>query len=333
MPIQSQQLKDLVARMAAHQTAVNLSDEKFSARYGRYIPSAKTWRQRLIKGDPGDIKDPAAWEAKFVNRLTAMAAEIDGVAMPDNFIKDHRFAREMSARLEILEHQQTDRRCLVGLAVTGCGKSVWAAASTAENPARRKYILANESWRENRCVIATRMAQMLGREPGKSQADAVESVREHLSLNPTSVFIDSAQEGGIALMKLIRAWIDGTRSCFIYLGYSTEWKRMVRARTGALDEAKQLLGRSLKPPYDEYADGIHVEDIKLWLRENGIANGALKDLAESILPDVRANGNLRFLDDALADARAAADDKGVDLSPEHVRDAVHDLLPARKEGN
>jgi hypothetical protein len=330
--IKNSKLKDLIDKIADHQTALGLSDEKFVARYGRHLGSARTWRYRLIDGNAPDIKDPAAWEEKWTLKLTSLSTEIDGVTMPSNFLKDLPFAKGMTKRLVILEAQETDRRCLIGLAPTGCGKSVWAARTASEEPTQRAYVLANESWRENRYVIAARIAQRLGADPGHSAAAAVDAVKQSLLSAPKTVFVDSAQEAGIMLMKLIRAWIDETRARFIYLGYATEYDRMVRSSGGAVDEAKQLLGRSLKPIYDDYRAGIGPVDVRVFLAAHGIPSSQAGALAEEILPAIRANGNLRLLADALDDARAEADCEGFELKPDNIRSAVQSLCPVKKEG-
>ena len=325
------ELLELVNKIQVHQKALDLSDEKFVARYRAQLSSVKTWRYKLVGGDLSEVGNAEKWRAQWVQRLSALVLEIEGVRAPASYLKEFEFALRMTARLSELENIETDRRCLIGLAVTGCGKSAWAGAMVAAAPSRRIYILANESWREKPYVAAVRIAQRLGVDPGRSYAEAVDAVRLSLSVAPKTIFIDSAQEAGIALMKLIRDWIDGTRSYFVYLGYATEYDRMVRATGGAVDEAKQLLGRSLKPVYDAYRHGLRRKDVKVFLTAAGIQSAAADALAEEILPTVLANGNLRFLGDAIDDARAAAADKGEDLKPDHIRVAAADLSPARKE--
>jgi hypothetical protein len=330
--IKQQKLKELIDKIAAHQAAMGLSDEKFVARHSRQLGSVRSWRYRLIDGNPPDQKTADEWEAKWTAKLAGLATEIDGVTMPSNYLKTLPFASAMSKRLVILESQETDRRCLIALAPTGCGKSVWAANAAADKPSERAYVLANESWRENRFVIAARIAAKLGIEAGHSTAEAVDAVKQALLAAPKTVFVDSAQEAGIVLMKLIRCWIDETRARFVYLGYATEYDRMIRSTTGNIDEAKQLLGRSLKPIYDDYRNGIGASDVKVFLAANGIPASQAGAVADEILPTIRGNGNLRLLADALDDAVAEADCEGFSLKVENIKAAVADLCPARKEG-
>jgi hypothetical protein len=76
-----------------------------------------------------------------------------------------------------------------------------------------------------------------------------------------TMFIDEAHEGGTTLMKIVKTLIDETPARFVQLAYPTEYDRVKTATAGALDEAKQLLGRTMKPVYDDYRNGLREEDV------------------------------------------------------------------------
>jgi hypothetical protein len=103
---------------------------------------------------------------------------------------------------------------------------------------------------------------------------------------------------------------------------------MLRATDGAYDEAKQLVGRSLKPIFDDYRCGASERDVAAWLdKVAGLGDGA-RVLAREITPLIRAHFGLRTLSDALADARAEADETGRPIA-ELLVPAVRALCGAR----
>ena len=324
------QLKALIERTLAHQNALKESDELFVARFSRHLGSIRTWKYRLLKGETDGIKDQDAWEAKWIKTLIQVVNEIEGVSAPVNYFPELPFARAMSKRLLMLKGQRNDRRCLISLAPTGVGKSWWAMSECAARPEEHCYVPFNESHREKKYQICAAIASKLGAvDVGRSPADAINAVIRALNAQPRVVFLDESHECGIMLMKLIRTLIDTTPSKFVYLAYPTQYDRMLQSRTGAIDEAKQLLGRALKPVFDSYREGLPAADIVVYLKKAaGLSDESAKITADKIGPAVRRYGNYRFLDDALTDAQCMAQEDNLDISPEIIVQAVADLCPA-----
>jgi hypothetical protein len=320
-------LQRLVHRIEAHQKALGLTDQKFVARYSRFLNSERTWRQRLV-GNVIDAKKPDEWINKQISKLTAFVSELDGGSAKVEFFEDLPFVKKVLARLAILQGTTTDRRCLMVLATTGVGKSILARNEFEQSPRENAYVRANESWRDKNYQIAAGMGRVLGVDI--AGYNPVQSITDFLKKEPITIFIDEAHEGGVALMKLMRTWIDETPVRFVYLAFPTQFDRIIHSTSGNMAEAKQLFGRTLKPVFDDYREGLAVEDIAVYLKKAAGLNGQAKAIAEKILIPIRDNGNLRVLADAVEEARAIAEDREEDLSGPHILEAVEALCPSRK---
>jgi hypothetical protein len=244
---------------------------------------------------------------KVLSRLRRVAAILDGGLPDEDFFPEMGFAREMAARVAKLERQTNDRRILVCLAPNGVGKSAFARWAVAQKRAERRMVRMRPTWRNKKAHILAGIARALGRAISTTNvADIENAVIESLTETKTTLFIDQAHEGGVALMDEIRAFVDETPSRFVWLGYMTAYQRVLTGTTDALIEAQAFLGRCMKPPFDLYQNGLLAQDIQFYLQKVG---GLSKSIAESVCARIngtlRAHTNLRLLDDAIASAEAA----------------------------
>ncbi|MCX8090614.1 MAG: ATP-binding protein [Verrucomicrobiae bacterium] len=318
-----EQLQQNITRLETFQRQLGLKDAQFCRRYLGGI-SEKTWTHRLKAGKLNEVSD------RMAERIGALVAALTEGAPGDlaDFTPDLPFAKLMRARIELLRAQQTDRRCLVVLAPTGVGKTWFARWDRLQNPTDTIILEIRPSWRNKAIHILAGLATKLGLPQETSAAALHEAIVANLCTAPKLIYFDEGHEGGLALLKLIKALVNETPAWFVYLAYPSEWGKMLRATDGAYDEAKQLVGRSLKPIFDDYRCGTTERDVAVWLdKVAGLSHDA-RALAREITPLIRANFGLRTLADALADARAEADETGKPLH-ELLVPAVRALCGAR----
>jgi hypothetical protein len=127
----------------------------------------------------------------------------------------------------------------------------------------------------------------------------------------------------VLLLKIVKHLIDETKSRFVLLAFPTIWRQMLSASDDSRAEAVQLFGRTQKPVFQDYAQGVKREDVAFLLRQQAGLERDIDAVANRILPLVRSNGNLRLLADAIEGAQNQADvtDKPVDgeLIVQHVQ--------------
>lgn len=324
-----ERLRALVTRFGELQKSLNMSDNKFAERFREYLGSQKAWASLKAGRFDGYLKPE-----KMVIRLERMAAALDGGAPVEEFFDSLPFTRHMDARLELLSGAVNDRLCLVCLAVTGCGKSVWARRKASLHPNEIIYCRARPTWRENTFAILQGFAKAIGcgiEKSPRSQADTLISALQGGSRR--TIIIDEAHDGGVAMMKIVKMLIDETGTRFVYLAYPTEWDRMIAASEGALAEAKQLLGRAQKPIFDAYRLGVGNEDVSAYLRAAAGLDRDIKAVAEEMLPLVRRHGNLRVLEDSVDEARTISDEEDKPLTAQLVHLALGDLCKQNRVGD
>jgi hypothetical protein len=192
-------------------------------------------------------------------------------------------------------------------------------------------VRAQPGWRENGIAICAGFIESLsgeGKKHNEGYHDLLSKLRSLLSGVPKTVFIDEAHEGGIELMKIVRYLVDETRTRFVYLGYPTEYQKVVSATTGSLTEARQFIGRALKPIFDDYMTGTKPGDVAVVLKHAGL-KGEVKLLAEDITPRLLLSEGLRTLDDAIDLARLEAEED-TRLTGQAILEALEDILGATK---
>ena len=301
-PMNTEQLQSNIARLETLQRQLGLKDAPFCRRYLGGI-SEKTWTHRLKARKLDEISD------RMAERIGALVAALTEGAPGElaDFTPDLPFAKLLRARTELLRAQTTDRRCLVVLAPTGVGKSWFARWDRLQNPADTIILEIRPTWRNKAYHILSALAAKLGLPQESTAAALHDAIVASLCTTPRLIYFDEGHEGGLALLKLIKALVNETPAWFVYLAYPSEWGKMLRATDGAYDEAKQLVGRSLKPVFDDYRAGVSEKDVAVWLAKVAGLDAAAA-LAREIAPLIRSHFGLRTLADALAEARAEADD-------------------------
>jgi len=328
MTEQQKRVSELIDRIEKHQRALRLSDNQFVARYQRYLGSTKTWRERLCGRSWNEFGSRLdKWEKK----LNAFVADLDGGTAMDEFYRELPIARYGFAVYDALQGARTDRRCAILPGGYGIGKTWTLRRIAQENPASAVFMSANETWKDSRMAIVRGMAFALGCPEGLSAAATFRNIIEFLKANPMTLLIDEVHEGGVLLMKLVKALINETPAKFLLGTYPTAWNRLVSGSTDATAEAQQLLGRTMKPIKTEWIKGLNLKDVEKYLELSTGLNGECKLLAEQILPDIRRGGNFRVLADAIELAKMNADETGEEIDAEFIQAAVHELLPSERK--
>ncbi|MDD3885378.1 MAG: AAA family ATPase [Victivallaceae bacterium] len=301
-------IKTLVERIAKHQQSLGLSDNAFVSRYQRHLGSVRTWADRLKAGDLSALK-PDRWEGK----LSAFVAELDGGTSTETVSEKMPVLVAMRELYQMLQGQRTDRRCVIMPGVTGVGKTVSARTIVNESPDEAGYLQIFPTWRDSGLQLALAFARAVGAQEAKTKAATFNNVVEVLKANPITIFIDDAHEGGVELLKMCKALIDATRVRLFLLVYPTAWRRLITANDDAHDEAQQLLGRTLKPVFDDYETGVDAETVAVFLREVGGLSAGVASASKTLAPILAKKGNLRLLADAVETARIAAEVDGTEI--------------------
>lgn len=330
-------IEGLVDRLIRHQAAIGQNDTAFAKQYEEYLGSDRTWRHRIVAWRQADEAGRKAIKEfdvqKWARKMQALVFKLDGQKVSlERFFWEMPFTSMVVRLVNLLEQQTTDRRNLYILATTGVGKSLVAHSLVAQKKTERAYCRMHADCRNRERNILLRMTRAVGIFDVEKPGRLFPVLAEKLKVNPVTLFIDEAHEGGTALMKIVKTLIDETPSRFVKLAYPTEYDRVLTATAGAMDEAKQLLGRTMKPIYDAYRDGLGHEDVIAFLKGSGLTEEGARDITPKILGMVRANGNLRVLEDAVADSLMVSQTHGMPMDAAMVRQAVEAQCPARKEG-
>jgi DNA transposition AAA+ family ATPase len=179
------------------------------------------------------------------------------------------------------------------------------------------YVQALETWKDSLFQIAEGLALALGVGRGKNATVTMRQVTECLKARPLTIFIDDAQEGGTALLKVVKTLVDQTGAKLILSMYPTKWRKLLSALDDPHQEARQVLGRGIKPVLDAWIGGVDAEDCEVYLREAGVegAEAFARDIAAQVARDY----NLRTLADAVEAARLIARREGLDVTTVMIR--------------
>ena len=299
-----EEIRAIVARLEDVQRSRKLSDRQLVDEYPD-LGSTKTWRQRLVAGAYGDLNLD-----RLLGRLRRIGQTLDGGTPDEVFYADSPFASEMRARLGQLERQTTDRRILAVLAANGTGKSSFARWAVSQARTSRAVVRVRPTWRNKPLHICLGIARALGSDiETSSPAVAEQEVVSLLRGQPRTVFVDQAHEGGVAVMHLLRGFIDETPARFGYLAYNTAYKLVRTSTTDAFIEAQAFDGRCLKPVFDAYKGGVLDKDVAFYCqRVGGMKADTAQSVAGRVTKALRMTTNLRLLDDAIVAARAASED-------------------------
>ncbi len=316
---------EVTTRLKAIQTERDLSDNALIAAYPD-LRSQKTWRQRLLAGRLDGLNP-----VRLRTRLIRIRAILDGGLPDEVFHPDAPFAVEFRARLAKLEVATNDRRILAALAANGCGKTSTTRWVLAQGAAARRLVRCRPSWRNKPLHICRGVAEVLGEKlesgsPADAEAKCIELLRAH----ETTLFFDQAHEAGVALMHLLRVFVDETPSRFVYLAYNTAFKQVLTGSSDAMLEAHAFLGRCQKPVFDLYRDGILATDVAFHLQRGAdLKADVAKSLAAKLTDPLRRATNLRLLEDAIDSARAASEQD--EAAPGKIEDEVYRLGKMRPE--
>ena len=314
-------LDRLIARVEEHQRELDLGDTPFVARYGRYLGSAKSWRDRLTARAWGEINVMKATE-----RLTALVDRINGAAFVHaRIIESLPITAYALACYEIMDARCDDRRVSWLIAPTGVGKSWAMQAVLTKARSAAAYVQADMTWKDRPIHITAGLALAVGATVGNGACETMRNIVEHLRGNKITLCVDDVQDTGVAGLKILKSLIDKTPSRLILGIYPTGWAGLMAASTAARSEAHQLLGRSIKPVVTHWAGGVREADVEAFLRA-GKVQGALAAAAGRMTPHLKTGGNMRTLADALDNASGDAEERGVALCGELVEAHVLALL-------
>jgi len=325
-----QQIAALVKRFATFQDSLHIGDRAFAARYKKFVGSEKTWKQLRKGAWLGHIKPE-----KALKGLLAFAQFLDAASSfdKDDFFDTLPFVKQANVEFERLLGSRRDRRCLTVLAPEGIGKSWWASSIVQEDPQRRIYLRLSHTWREKSYHIAMGLAKRLGMTPEKNPANQMDALISKLrELGETVIILDEGHNGGVAVMKLIKDLIDETPARFVYMAFPTEFDVVRTSSIAAVAEARQFLRRCVRPIFDDYRHGVSPKDIMAFLLAHGIkSSGELKGIVEDLTPKLIHNYNLSTLADAVEEAKEEAEDEGVPLTLQMIRDSVYSYCSTPSE--
>lgn len=326
-------LNRYIERLELYQTSNGLSDVKFVARFQRFLGSTKTWRQRLCARNWSEIAGAdgegiESWTA----RLGSLVAELDGSTDMQAYLDDLPISKYSQLMFERLQGQSSDRRCCMLVGNYGVGKS-WALRRIRRNNiAETVLVEADISWRRSWSPIANALAEAIGAPRGTSAAATFASVIDCLKITPMTLLIDEAHEGGVHILKMLKTIINETRSRVIVATYPTGWNKLTKSSTDAYQEARQLLGRTIKPIETRWAQGVTADDVAAYIAGycTTISQGEANSLAQRITGRVRQNGNLRLLADAVDNAILLAESVNEPLQAHHIEKGVVQLCDGGK---
>lgn len=313
------ELEGCVQRIQRHQEALGLSDRDFVAAYSQHISSDRTLgRLKARQFDEVRVK-------RTLPRLRSMVAELDGGTPVENVWEDLPVFKQFYQRYRLLTGRKTDRRAMVMLAAEGGGKSVSARVTCAKHPKETVYVRCRPTWRNRELRILRGIGAALGVEEQAYADDQLEAVIAKMKAEPKTIFIDEAHDAGVSLLKLVKTFIDETACRFVIMAFPTIWRRLILSSDDAHAEARQLMRRTLKPVFDDYARGTDVDNIAIYLDKSLGFNGKSRDVAGAIVEIVRQNGNLSFVHDVIDTADTLHIEQGMEITGKTIIDLCHQM--------
>lgn len=311
MNAQQERVNAMVARLEQLQATLGLPDTRFVARYQRHLGSAKTWRDRLCARNWDEL---AGSLDKWESNLRALVAEIDGAADLAGFNPSMPMAKYAALMYQKLQGQTNDRRCVLLIGDYGTGKSMALRSIHREFPGETAYFECTPAARGLGHIVGM-IARSLGVAELNSPAKTLDAIIDALRANPVTLLVDEGHESGVYLLKVLKTIINQTRARVMIGTYPTGWQKLVSSSTEAYSEARQLLGRTIKPIEVGWEKGCREADVKKYLEGAGW-NGESAAIARKVHGLVRGNGNLRTLADGLDKASELAE--AGEVTAEHV---------------
>ncbi|MCX6908128.1 MAG: hypothetical protein NTY01_08805 [Verrucomicrobia bacterium] len=328
-PTLKTELDALIARIEKHRAALRLSPAKFVARYQRYLGSVRSYEDRILTRSFDRLNTD-----KLLAKLRQFVAELDGGTSVQTVYQDLPVLSKLWTLYEMLQGQTTDRRCLVFVGVTGCGKTVGmrAICNDPDTAGDTAFVKCLPRMERSPLALALAVCTAIGCESSGSFTECVANIGGSLRAAPKTVMFDDGHYGGTLLMALIKCWIDETPSRFIYATYPTDFFALQTATLRGAAESQQLLGRCLKPKFDEYKDGIGLRDAAKFLRRAAGLDKDAESTARAVLDLCRRNGNLRLLADAVENVAISADDAGDEITGRDIIEEVRALCGLQTQG-
>lgn len=323
----SEKLRDealaLISVIEEYQKQTGANDNQFAAAHKTFVGSYDTWTRRLKAREFGELK-----LEKWVPKLRLLAARIAGhdyaqaifAGMPMTAFAEMRFAQ--------LQGATSDRRCVPLIGDYGVGKT-WALKLLRKNHMGETASMEfRETARESKGAIVRKFCKALALGEDTNPDSGFESVIEALRAQSRILLIDEGHHGGLMLLKLIKSIINETGAAVILGTYPTAWHRLTTQSSDAIAEARQFLGRCIKPVEMRWTKGSPDGDLVEYLRHScQMDKGEAGALARRIGAGIRANGNLRLLADAVERAKTDADDRGDEVAADGIERALAELVP------
>jgi hypothetical protein len=311
------ELNLLIDRMARHQTALGLSDERFVRRFKWALTSTDTWVRTLRQRDPARLTRNNA--AKWTETLRKLSAHIDGAPVAAT-VYELPMLRAAVALHDRLQGATDDRRVAWIVGAPGTGKTWSLGHLRRAHPADTAWLVAAHEMNGNRRQIAREFARALGTAEKATAADTMDQVCESLRARPVTVLVDEFHEGGVLLFRTIKNLVNKCPAArFILATLPTAYDRMLAGRGNEYEETLQLRRRSVGLIRKQWAGGLRAEDAAAYLAAAcpEIPADELPALAARLLP-LCGTAALALLADAAQAAHAAADTAGVPLNASHL---------------
>lgn len=319
----TQEMDRLVDRVVRHQADLGKSDSAFVATYQEYIGSGKNWTHRLKVKQYGELNLD-----KWLGKLRLMVRMLEGVTEGVEVVEELPITQYALLMYHQLMGTHTDRRIGWLIGDYGTGKTI------ALEHLRQKYrgstccIEAHEYWRENKALIIREIAKGLGIGDANSPGEVFNRVVEHLRSQVIVILIDEGHHGGVMLLKLLKSLVNMTRARFIVGTYGTALRRLEQSSTSAIEEARQVLGRSIRPISYQWDKGVGYRDVEAFLIHVAGLTRPVGALARRIAPLIAGDGNLRQLADAITAAEIDAGKRDADMTDDDLIEAI-EALPSK----
>jgi hypothetical protein len=316
------ELDALISRVEKHRAALKLTPAKFVARYQRYLGSVRSYEDRILPRNFERLNTD-----RLVVKLKQFVGELDGGSSAETVIQDLPVLVKLWTLFEVLQGQTNDRRCLLFLGSTGVGKTVSGRAicNDAQTASKTAFVKCLPRWERSPMALVSGVCRATGCAEPDNYYEALDSLIAALRSDPKTVFFDDAHYGGVPLLALIKVLIDETPGRFIYMSFPSDFTMLITSSLRASAEAAQLFGRTLKPKFDDYREGVRERDVALYLRRAAGLDGDAQRTARQITALIRNHGNLRLLVDAVESARIVAEDQGGEMTGEDIAAEVRAL--------
>ena len=320
---EQKKLDALIARVEEYQKQLGANDNQFATQHKAFVGSYDSWTRRLKPRAFAEL-NIAKWEPK----LRALVARIDGQTHALMIYAQMPMAAFAELRFNQLQGATSDRRCVPLIGDYGTGKSWSLRNLQRNNPGETCFVEFGETARESKGAIVRKLGRALGLGDDTNPDRGFDAVLDSLSAAPRTLLIDEGHHGGLMLLKLIKTIINSTKAKVMLGTYPTAWNRLTTQSSDAIAEARQFLGRCIKPIEMRWTKGSPDMDIADYIRlaaELGKTESAA--LARKIGAGIRANGNLRLLADAVDRAKIDADEKDAAVTADAIESAVCALVP------